>query len=236
MARSVLSVHCSLSTDHSPPSAVVAVVHCCGRDAGLLPHFRRMWEQTWPGCGMVLAEDPVDPLPHGAADGLPVVPCHWQIGPRARAVLDAMVLAALEFPAAEWIVKTDVDVAHLSRAWLDGARADSRMVALQNGTGGWAGILGMAFALRRRLLMEIHAGEECNRPGPETQWILAAARKRALNEVWVWPHAPRQGGLYASMLRPEKAALYRETYSLVNCGVFPRERAAKLMAGFGGGG
>lgn len=211
---------------------MIAIVNCCGRDSELLPHFVRLWREVWPGAGLVVAEDPADPLPEGAADGLPVVPCLWQSGRRARAVLDAMVLAALEYPAAEWIVKTDVDVAHLSRAWLDGARADSQMVALQNGTGGWAGILGMTFALRRRLLMEIHAGEECNRPGPETTWILAAARKRALNEVWVWPHAPKSGGLYATCLTPEKAPLYRKHYSLVNCGVFPRERAAELMAGF----
>jgi len=214
------------------PERVLGVVHCCGRDAVLLPWFARLWEQCWPGAGLVVASDAADPLPHEDACGLPVVPCHWQSERRARAVLDAMVAAAALFPAARWIVKTDADTAHLQRGWLTEARADSRLVALQNGRG-WAEMLGMAFALERRMLMTIHAGEECNRAGPETGPHPAAVRKRALNEVWLWPHLPKDGGRFATMLHPEKAALYRTLYSVVHCGVFPRWKAAELMKALG---
>lgn len=213
----------------SDSASPVAVVHVCGRDAVMLPPFVAIWRRTWPDAPLVLAEDVSDPLGARQRLGLPSVPCRWQGPRRARAVLDAMIEAAQIHPQAVWIVKTDCDTAHLAKHWLTAARPDSRMITLQNGRG-WSDILGMAFAIERRLLIEIHAGEDCDRPGPETGPIHAAARRRALNQVWAWPHAPKTGGIFATLTDPAKASLYRSIYSVVHCGISPRSEAVEILS------
>jgi hypothetical protein len=132
---------------------------------------------------------------------------------------------------AEWVLKLDVDVACLTPAWLDWARPGSALIGLQNGRG-WSGMLGMARAIRRDALLEIHAGSDCAESGSESDAIHRAVRRRYLNEVWLWPHRPRAGGIFASMSSPAKAPDYRRLFSLVHCGTVARPAVPELLASF----
>lgn len=191
--------------------------------------WETIFRSVWPDATLVWAIDPRDPV--SLPSGVPTVSCDWATGRLARVVLDAMVTAAAEAPAAQWILKLDVDTAILSDEWLRCARGDSMLIGCQNGVG-WMDMLGMAFALRREAMLAIHAGEDCNLPGPESGSIHRAARKRYLNRCWLWPHAPKSGGLFATMRTPEKAALYRQLFSVVHCGIEPRSLAQGLLEAF----
>lgn len=189
--------------------------------------FERVFRHAWPEAEIVWAVDSGDPVD---APGR-TVSMDWNGPRRARGTVEALMRAACGNPAAEWLLKLDVDTAHVSQAWLTGARPDSMLVGCQNGRAMFD-MLGLAFAIRRRALVEIHAGEDCDVPGPESGAIHRAVRKRHLNEVWLWPHRPKSGGMFATMTRPEKAGLYRGLFSLVHCGVGPRSRAAEMLAEF----
>lgn len=207
--------------------SALAVVCVCGRDREMMEPFEALFRAVWPAVEIVWAVDSADPVapPSGRA-----VPCAWQSGRRTRAVLDAMADAAFG-TAAKWLWKLDVDVAHLSRAWIDQAKPDSVLIGLQNGLG-WASMLGMAFAIRREVFSEIHAGSDCSDPGAESDVIHRAVRRRHLNDVWLAPHRPKDGGIFCSMSAPGKAALYRAKYSLVHCGIGDRRNGAELLRAF----
>lgn len=202
----------------------LGVVFTCGRDSELMAPFEELFRACWPAAEIVWAVDSSDPV---APPGGRTVACAWQSAHRTRAVLDAMADAAAR-TAAEWVFKLDVDTAHLSADWLHLARPDSVLVGLQSGRGLF-GMLGMAFAIRRETLAEIHAGTDCAALGNEADGIHRAVRKRHLNEVWLWPHRPRTGGLFCSMSDPAHAPEYRRRFSLVHCGVGDKSKAAGLL-------
>lgn len=195
----------------------------------MIAPFQTVFRAAWPAAEIVWAVDAGDPVPvPGRA-----VSCDWSGPRRARSTVEALMRAACGNPAAEWVLKLDVDVAHVSPAWLTEARPGSVLVGLQNGRG-WMDMLGMAFAIRRRALIEIHAGEDCDAPGPESGAIHRAVRKRHLNDVWLWPHAPKSGGIFATMTNPDKAEMYRGMFSLVHCGVAPRSAGIEMLQRFAG--
>lgn len=206
-----------------PSDSALALVLVCARDADLLEPFAALFSRAFPKVEIVWAVDRHDPF--FPADGRRQFGFDWTSPWMGREVADAMLLAVAE-TGAEWVIKTDLDAAHLTPDWLDDARADSVLIGLQNGRG--ADMMGLAFAVRRRTLLEAHASGRCHAVGNEAGLIHRAVRRRWPNHIWLWPHRPAAGGLFAALRGPERAAQGRR-YSVLHCGVGPRSGVAAAM-------
>lgn len=207
----------------------------CGRDAAMVRPFLRMARTCYPGAEILIANDaanPCDPL------DAPVVASHWSTLGAVAAVPEAMVEATMIHRGADLYIKTDMDVAHLSAAWLEPFSTGLyRTIGLQAKDHPW-GFWGMGYAMTRGMVYAVASCCQRRFPGIAEEDLAASlkTRLRDPNGVFLHPYDPLGQGIYATWNPAgcRDVALYRRRFHLVHCGdrSMPREDVAALMDQF----
>ena len=211
--------------------AVLAFVH--GPDESLITPWRAMVERTYPGCKIILANDGCD------TGNIETIPNTWAIG-APRAVRDSLQRLARDF-STDWIIKTDVDVAHLKSDWLNPSETAGKYVIgfQQTRQFPW-GFKGGAYAIKRRFLpLMVNAFDcptcPCHAAKDEDCAMSLAAYIADPLAIHLHRHDPLGRGLYADW-NPngcKDANLYARRFNVVHCGTMgDREQTLELMQNF----
>lgn len=207
------------------------VVFANARDAGMLPAFASMALRTYPGATLVVAADDKEPFD---TLGFPVVVNTWGTTGPVIAVPEALRAAAV-LTHADWILKTDVDVAHLGSGWLS-ERRTHRMVGLSTETVPWV-CCGISYAMDRGLVMQSAKGCPIDPPWMREEDVSATLRARhyAPGKVFTHRHDPRGTGLFATWnTNCNDVMKYVTRYDIVHCGApgMARQDVVSLMLDF----
>ena len=210
--------------------AITAFVR--GADSEMIEPFLAMAKRTYPGAQIVLAIDDIDPC-HD--HGMPSVPSAWGRLGAVRAVPESLIAAAT-LTRADWIMKTDIDCAHLSAEWLEPC-ATHRVVGLQAARHPWA-FVGAGYAMDREMIFNLGVAFSCSMAGIVEEDCAASikARHHAPNDIFLHRHAPMGDGIFATW-NPRGCRdidLYRSKFQVVHCGErsMPRSEVVEMMRVF----
>jgi hypothetical protein len=208
------------------------VVFVRGLDAGMIRPWLTMARTTYPGAEIVMAVDDIDPC---ETIGEKSVPSAWGRLGAVRAVPESLIAAAT-LTGADWVMKTDVDCAHLGSGWLDPCRTH-RVVGLQAARHPWA-FVGAGYVLDREMVFKMGVSCSCSMKGITEEDAAASLKTRhhAPNEIYLHKHAPMGDGIFATW-NPRGCRdieVYRSRFQVVHCGErsIPRDEVTSIMEQF----
>lgn len=207
--------------------AITAFVR--GTDSAMIEPFLSMTRKTYPGAEIVLAVDDIDPCD---TLGMPSVPSAWGRLGAVRAVPESLIAAAT-LTKADWVMKTDIDCAHLGSGWLSPI-STHRVVGLQAARHPWA-FVGAGYVMDREMIFKLGVSCSCSMAGITEEDAAASlkARHHAPNEIFLHRHAPMGDGIFATW-NPRgcrDVELYKSRFQIVHCGErsMPRDEVAEMM-------
>jgi hypothetical protein len=207
---------------------LVIVTFTCERDAEFMAPWRSMIERCYPGAKIVVAG--VDTVNLWATHGAPA------------AVRQTLAEVAHNNRDADWIIKTDVDVAHLKPNWLTDHLDKGRVIGCQQHRKFPWGFQGLAYAIQTPFVHRMMRAFDCPTCPCKSQKDEDCAMSLAAyiadpNAIHLHRFDPLGKGIFAHW-NPSgcrSVSLYRDRFDLVHCGTEDtREKSVGIFRQFDG--
>jgi hypothetical protein len=207
---------------------LVIVTFTCDRDAEFMHPWRDLVERCYPGAKIAVAGEDLVNL--WASHGAPT------------AVRQALSEVAHRNPGSDWIMKTDVDVAHLRPDWfLENQDKGSVIGCQQHRQFPW-GFQGLGYAIRTPFVHHMMRAYDCptcpcKHQADEDCAMSLAAYIADPNSIFLNRFDPLGRGKFANWNTKGclDVKLYKSRFDLVHCGTHEnREDSVALMRQFAG--
>ena len=193
---------------------LAAIVCCQSSDEMMLPLFMEQWHRIYPHVPLWLANDSIHPVRDTL--GLPqTTPVKWGKG------VGAGIVRAMLDTGADIVAKVDVDGWH-QKAFLFDHAADSNIMATGIAWSREPGrYLGIAYAVRRKALLEMEVGSSC------ADWRGSSEDTATGNAVRrLYPN----GVFLHHSLSCRRADTDPSSALVVHCGIHGRDAVARNLA------
>ena len=205
---------------------LVIVAFTCERDAGFMQPWRSLIGKCYPGAKVIVAGEDVEN--------------YWVTRGAPAAVRHTLAETAHNHRHADWIIKTDVDVAHLRPDWLLNHLDRGQVIGCQQRRDFPWGFQGLAYAIRtpfvHRMMQAYDCpGCPCNKQKDEDCAMSLAAYIADPNAIHLHRYDPLGKGIYSNW-NPSgcrSIKLYKQRFDLVHCGMEPtREESLEIFRQF----
>lgn len=205
---------------------LVITTFTCDRDAEFMQPWRTLVERCYPGAKIVVAGEDVVNL--------------WGSHGAPAAVRQTLAEVAYNNPSADWIMKTDVDVAHLRPDWFLNHLDKGQVIGCQQHRQFPWGFQGLGYAIRTPFVHRMMRAFDCptcpcKHQKDEDCAMSLAAYIADPNAIFLHRFDPLGKGNFAhwNPTGCRSVPLYQSRFDLVHCGTEPsRPESVEILRQF----
>lgn len=205
---------------------LVILAFTCDRDAEFVAPWRNLVSETYPGAKIILAGKDIKNI--------------WATHGAPAAVRQSLAEVATTNRNADWIMKTDVDVAHLKSGWLTDHLDKGQVIGCQQHRQFPWGFKGLAYAIRTPFVHRMMRAFDCptcpcKMQKDEDCAMSLAAYIADPNAIFLHRFDPLGKGIFSDWNPTgcRDISLYKARFDLVHCGTEDtREKSLQIFSEF----